>query len=267
MTRARRSGTCSPVKFRGVPADAVTVSHQDIVGIGGALARVNEIQALLSTGASPSPAVPAGTTLGSGSSPTGAPPSAPGAGFAGLLSQAQGTAAAGATGPVGAAQALTQTPGAPEMARQIDEWIARKNPESPLQGYGAVFVREGLANGIDPRALAAIARAESSLGSDPGARSINNAFGWGPHRPFATWEENIATVAAGLKKGYIDEGLTTLAQIQAKYAPLGAANDPGGLNSNWLTNTTLLYGELGGNPVGSVAVAPSAPGVVPAGTV
>ncbi len=89
----------------------------------------------------------------------------------------------------------------------------------------------------------------------------------GPPPPFASWEENIATVAAGLKKGYIDEGLTTLAQIQAKYAPLGAANDPGGLNSNWLTNTTLLYGELGGNPAGSVAVAPSVVGTAPSGTV
>lgn len=61
-------------------------------------------------------------------------------------------------------------------------------------------------------------------------------------------------MAAGLRRGYLDEGLTTLAQIQAKYAPLGAANDPGNLNSNWLTNTTILYGELGGNPQGSIAV-------------
>lgn len=258
------------LKSRSVPADAVTVSIQDIVGISGALARVSEIQALLAGGTPPpvaAPAVAAGTVPGAVSPVAGMPQPVAPAGFAGVLSQAQGAAAVGAPGPAGAAQALAQTPGAPEMARQIDEWIARKNPESPLQGYGAVFVREGLANGIDPRALAAIARAESSLGSDPGARSINNAFGWGPHRPFASWEENIATVAAGLKKGYIDEGLTTLAQIQAKYAPLGAANDPGGLNSNWLTNTTLLYGELGGNPAGSVAVAPSVPAMAPAGTV
>jgi len=246
------------------------VSIQDIVGISGALARVNEIQAMLAAGSpspAPAPVAPAGGA--SGVLPPTAGPAAPATpgGFAGVLSQTQGAAAAGAPGPAAAAQALAQTPGAPEMARQIDEWIARKNPESPLQGYGAVFVREGLANGIDPRALAAIARAESSLGSDPGARSINNAFGWGPHRPFASWEENIATVAAGLKKGYIDEGLATLAQIQAKYAPLGAANDPGGLNSNWLTNTTLLYGELGGNPAGSVAVAPSVVGTAPSGTV
>ena len=233
-----------------------------VPGIASALARIGEIRAL--TGANP---VPAGAVRAPGATATTltAPLTSTlsvGTGtFADALAGARGT---GATAPGGAAQAVAQIPGAAEMAAQIDEWIARKNPESPLQGYGAVFVREGLANGIDPRALAAIARAESSLGSDPGARSIHNAFGWGPHRPFAGWEDNIATVAAGLRRGYLDEGLVTLAQIQAKYAPLGAANDPGNLNSNWLTNTRILYAELGGDPDGSVAVAAAgAPGLPP----
>ncbi len=133
--------------------------------------------------------------------------------------------------------------------------MAKKNPGSPMIGLGDVFVREGEANGIDPRALVSIARAESSLGSDPGARARNNAFGWGPHKTFASWEDNIATVARGLKAGYLDEGKVTLAQIQAKYCPVGAANDPTGLNSNWLRNTTAIYAELGGDPDGSVALA------------
>ncbi len=144
--------------------------------------------------------------------------------------------------------------GSPVTGAQLDAWMASKNPGAPLVGMGDVFVREGVANGIDPRALVAIARAESSLGSDPGARARNNAFGWGPHQTFSSWEENIATVARGLRKGYLDEGLVTLQQIQAKYAPLGVANDPTNLNSNWLRNTTLLYGELGGDPAGSVAL-------------
>jgi hypothetical protein len=226
------------------------VSVQDVIGISGALARIGEIQALMTAGAraplpAPPPSAPELSSTFSTATPTG---------FADALSSAQGV---GRFAPAAPAQAVAQIPGAGEMAAQIDEWIARKNPDSPLQGYGAVFVREGLANGVDPRALAAIARAESSLGSDPGARSINNAFGWGPHRPFASWEENIATVAAGLRKGYLDEGLVTLAQIQKKYCPVGAANDPMGLNSNWLRNTTILYAELGGDPLGSVAVSPS----------
>jgi hypothetical protein len=137
---------------------------------------------------------------------------------------------------------------------QLDEWMARKNPGAPLVGLGDVFLREGEANGIDPRALVAIARAESSLGSDPGARARNNAFGWGPHQTFASWEENIATVARGLRRGYLDDGLVTLAQIQGRYAPLGVSNDPTNLNSNWLRNTTLLYAELGGDTGGSVAL-------------
>jgi hypothetical protein len=137
---------------------------------------------------------------------------------------------------------------------QLDAWMARKTPGAPLVGLGDVFVREGVANGIDPRALVAIARAESSLGSDSGARARNNAFGWGPHRTFSSWEENIATVARGLRTGYLDDGLVTLPQIQQRYAPLGAGNDPTDLNSNWLRNTTLLYRELGGDPAGSVAL-------------
>lgn len=226
------------------------MSVQDVIGISSALARIGEIQGLVTAGArAQAPAAPPPAPVLSSSFSSTSPP-----GFADALSSAQGV---GAFAPAGAAHAVARIPGATEMAAQIDEWIARKNPDSPLKGYGAVFVREGLANGVDPRALAAIARAESSLGTDPGARSIHNAFGWGPHRPFASWEENIATVAAGLKKGYIDEGLVTLAQIQQKYCPIGAANDPMGLNSNWLRNTTILYAELGGDPSGSVAVTPS----------
>jgi hypothetical protein len=223
------------------------VSVQDVTGISSALARIGEIRGLIATGAD--------TVAPSGPVAPGAVSTGAAGGFAGALSAARGSG--GIAPAAGVADAVAGIPGAGEMAAQIDEWIARKNPDSPLRGYGAVFVREGLANGVDPRALAAIARAESSLGTDPGARSINNAFGWGPHRPFPSWEENIATVAAGLRTGYLDEGLVTLAQIQQKYCPIGAANDPMGLNSNWLRNTTMLYAELGGDPSGSVAVTPA----------
>lgn len=188
---------------------------------------------------------------------TGAPAPAGTAepGFAAALQGAMTASPA----PTAAAPATTTTAAvpagsAPVTGAQLDAWMASKNPGAPLVGLGDVFVREGVANGIDPRALVAIARAESSLGSDPGARARNNAFGWGPHHTFASWEENIATVARGLRSGYLDDGLVTLAQIQQRYAPLGVANDPTNLNSNWLRNTTLLYGELGGDPAGSVAL-------------
>lgn len=193
-------------------------------GIAAALARIREI-----TGAAALPPPPA------------SPPPPAAGGFAAALGSARAVAAPAAGG-------------ATVTGARLDAWMARKNPGAPLVGMGDVFVREGLANGIDPRALVAIARAESALGSDPGARARNNAFGWGPHMTFASFAENIATVARGLRRGYLDEGLVTLAQIQRRYAPIGAGNDPAGLNSNWLRNTAALYAELGGDPAGSVAL-------------
>jgi hypothetical protein len=209
------------------------VSVDSASGLASTLARIREITG--GTGAmAPAPTSTA-TSAGTSSATD----------FASALSGARATTAAAAP---------TAGPASSVTGAQLDEWMARKNPGSPLVGMGDVFVREGRANGIDPRALVAIARAESSLGSDPGARARNNAFGWGPTLTFGSWEENIATVAKGLRSGYLDQGLTSLAQIQRKYAPVGTANDPANLNSNWLRNTTLLYGELGGDPGGSVAL-------------
>lgn len=209
------------------------MSVDSVSGLASALARIREITG----GLAPAAAAPAGTTA------TGSQGASD---FAAALSGARAAATP--------ATAAASTPAGSVTGAQLDAWIARKNPDSPMIGMGDVFVREGEANGIDPRALAAIARAESSLGSDPGARARHNAFGWGPHRTFASWEDNIATVARGLRRGYLDDGLTTLAQIQGRYAPLGVSNDPTNLNSNWLRNTTALYAELGGDPNGSVAL-------------
>lgn len=213
------------------------MSVDTVSGLQGALARIAQITGGL--GAAPAATTATSTGTGASASPTG---------FAAALSAAasSGSPVAATTGTTTAASRVT--------GAQLDAWIATKNPGSPLIGLGDVFVREGEANGIDPRALVAIARAESSLGSDAGARARNNAFGWGPTQTFGSWQENIATVAKGLRSGYLDDGLDTLAEIQRRYAPVGTANDPANLNSNWLRNTTALYAELGGDPDGSVAL-------------
>lgn len=135
---------------------------------------------------------------------------------------------------------------------------------SPLAGKGAVFVREGRKNGIDPKLLVAIAGAESDFGKHGPIQPIHNPFGWGPHIKFKSWDQAISTVARGLRKGYLDEGLKTISQIGAKWAPQGAANDPTNLNSNWAKNVGRFYAELDGTGVATKPVTtavPTTPGV------
>lgn len=143
----------------------------------------------------------------------------------------------------------------PQMAARLDAWMAQHTPNSPLVGHGADFVQAGAQNGIDPRFLVAVAAQESALGTAGSGANINNAFGWGPARPFASWTDGINTVAAGLAKGYLAEGRDTISAIQSKWAPVGAANDPGGLNGNWTTGVSKFYAEMGGSPAGSIRLA------------
>lgn len=115
---------------------------------------------------------------------------------------------------------------------------------TPLAGQGGNFIRYGQQFRVDPRLLVSIASAESSLGK---YASGHNPFGWGPGIHFSSWDEAIRTVANGLRTNYLNRGLKTIGQIGQKYAPQNVANDPTGLNSNWVRNVRSMYQSLGGS--------------------
>ncbi|MBM3665793.1 MAG: hypothetical protein FJW92_08380, partial [Actinobacteria bacterium] len=108
-------------------------------------------------------------------------------------------------------------------AQAIDAQLAASG--SPLAGQGSTFVREGMANDIDPRVLVAIAAQETMLMTYGPAQQINNPFGLGPGIQFATPAEAIAMAASTLNR-YFADGLVTLPQIGGRWAPPGASNDP-----------------------------------------
>ena len=93
---------------------------------------------------------------------------------------------------------------------------------SPLYDYANLIVEESDKNGFDYRLLPAIAMQESTL-----CRAIpfgsHNCWGWGIYGDkvirFTSYDEAIKTVAAGIKKEYLDKGLTTASKIMAKYTP------------------------------------------------
>lgn len=127
--------------------------------------------------------------------------------------------------------------------KELRQYLQSKG--SPLAKYTGAIWRAGRKYGVDPRLLVAISGQETGFGTyRPGAR-IHNAWGWGPHIQFGSWQEAIDTVARGLRNGYLDQGLTTVGQIGAKWAPVGAANDPNGLNNSWVQGVTRILNEMG----------------------
>lgn len=60
-------------------------------------------------------------------------------------------------------------------------------------------------------------------------------------KSYSTYEEGLDHFVSVLKNYYFDKGLTTIEQIGAKYCPVGAENDPKGLNANWVPSVTSIY--------------------------
>lgn len=123
---------------------------------------------------------------------------------------------------------------------------------TPLAGTGKAFIDAGRRYRVDPRLMVSIASAESSLGQHAQG---HNPFGWGPGIQFGSWNEAIHTVTRGLREGYLNQGLRTVEQIQKKWAPLHVANDPSGLNSNWVKNVRAMMRQLGGGGLAAGAAA------------
>ncbi|HMN99384.1 MAG TPA: NlpC/P60 family protein [Miltoncostaeaceae bacterium] len=137
------------------------------------------------------------------------------------------------------------------QASRIDGYLASKF--SPLTGLGAVFVTESQAVGMDPRFLVAIAGSETSFGTYGPSQAIHNPFGMGPGINYPSWAAGIRAAAQNLGGPlYKGSGLVTVVAIRNRWAPAGAANDPSGLNSNWVRNVGIYLAELGGDPSASV---------------
>lgn len=61
---------------------------------------------------------------------------------------------------------------------------------------------------------------------------------------FETIDSGIEAYISNLKRNYFDLGLDTIAKIQPKYAPVGAANDPYGLNNVWQIGVKSYLSQL-----------------------
>jgi cell wall-associated NlpC family hydrolase len=142
--------------------------------------------------------------------------------------------------------------------KQIDNYL--KGRDSPMAGQGRAFIRAGKKYGIDPRLLVGITVIESSAGVHQ--RLKNNPFNWGVHqnRTYPTYEASIMDVARGLRRGYLDKGLTTPQKIVTRYAPSSDGND----EANWARTVGIVMRQLGAKGVDvAMPEQPQTPGLAP----
>ena len=122
-----------------------------------------------------------------------------------------------------------------------------------LAGKGEMVAAIAEEYGLDPNLLASIMALETGWGTSSAIKNYNNPGGmmdpssnWMSLKHYSSLEEGIRAVAKNFKENYIDQGLTTISSIGAKYCPVGAANDPNGTNSGWVPSVTSIYNQLTG---------------------
>jgi hypothetical protein len=127
--------------------------------------------------------------------------------------------------------------------KQLDSQL-----KGELSGQGLAFMRAGNKYGIDPAFLASVAMHETGNGTSNAVKNKNNVggmMGKNGLMSFESIEKGIEAMASNLKRLYTDKGLTTIEEIQKKYAPVGAKNDPTGLNQHWVNGVTKYMSNFG----------------------
>lgn len=101
--------------------------------------------------------------------------------------------------------------------------------------------------GVNPALFAAIMANESGWGTSRAVRVDNNPSGQMSGNQvihFSSIEAGIDGTAATLHNLVVVRGLSTLTALQQAYAPVGAGNDPGNLNSGWLSAVTSIIKQF-----------------------
>ena len=125
--------------------------------------------------------------------------------------------------PASSGQVMGTATAADARAVIIEKYLEKyRSTMTPYDEVAKTIVTVSDDLGLDWRLLVAIAQQESNLGKKM-PEGCNNAWGYGIHSRgtlcFESWKEGIETVGRGLKKKYLDQGLTTPEEIMAKYTP------------------------------------------------
>lgn len=120
-------------------------------------------------------------------------------------------------------------------------------------GRGDLFITAAESWGIDPVLMAAIALHETGRGTSNAVVTKKNPGGLMDPRTgskqlyvFDSLEDGLDVMAKTLHNRIIKDGHNTIPKLGQVYAPVGADNDPNGLNSHWIPTITTLVADFGG---------------------
>ncbi|MDF2902975.1 MAG: hypothetical protein K0S25_613 [Bacillus sp. (in: firmicutes)] len=131
--------------------------------------------------------------------------------------------------------------------RDVDTTTLNSHLKGALKNAGPIFAEAGKKYQINPAFLAAISMHETGNGTSNAVRFKNNVAGMmgkGGLKLYSSIQDSIFDMARNLKNNYLDEGKTTIAQIGAKYAPVGAKNDPLQLNNHWVNGVQSYFDTI-----------------------
>lgn len=131
--------------------------------------------------------------------------------------------------------------------KTITAWAKQKYPQSTLLPFTSYLVNYCVNTKLDPYFFAAIAAAENAWGTRGGGRY--NTWGMKPGgrlANYSSWNDGIQK-AAGNLNGSLYRGAKkyTVGAIGARWAPLGAGDDPTGLNNHWAKNVVTFMRQMG----------------------
>ncbi len=122
-----------------------------------------------------------------------------------------------------------------------------------LKNKGQKFIEEARKNNLCPIFFAAICMHESANGESKFSRERNNVFGIfknGKYHTFNSVDECIEYSAKLLGGKLYSGGKNyTIVRIQQIYCPVGAKNDPRGLNKYWLNGVIDKMKKLWGEKI------------------
>lgn len=122
-----------------------------------------------------------------------------------------------------------------------------------LDGQEDLIIRVAEESKIDPVLMAAIVMHETGHGTSNAIKLYNNPGGlmspssnWSKLTRFETLSSGMSAMGRTMSRIVNKEGKKTIQEIGAVYAPVGADNDPTGLNGNWVRIVTEIVSEFGG---------------------